>query len=185
KARDKGNLMAGSKTGIKAQGLGGAAPIAGYFPLNVPSMLVKRDGNGMVKQWQQNVSGQDKKVVYKAEDIVHIYYKREKGRAFGTPFLLSTLDDIRALRQAEENVLRLIYRNLNPLLHLQVGSTDIPGVQNEVDTVQIQFESMNQEAGFVTTERVNVKSIASDNIIDANPYLAYFEARVFTGLGVS
>jgi hypothetical protein len=44
---------------------------------------------------------------------------------------------------------------------------------------------MDVEGGLVTNERVEIKAIASNQIIDAKDYLNYFEARVFTVLGVS
>ena len=185
KGRDKQNLLGGSKTGINVQGLGGEAPVVGYFPINVTTISILRDKNGTVKGWQQEVEGQDKPVKYKVTDVVHIYYKKEKGSAFATPFLLSTLDDIRSLRQAEETVLRLIYRNLHPLLHIKVGTEELPGQQGEVDLVRGEFENMDLEAGFVTSERVNITAVSADKIIDAKEYLKYFEQRVFTGLGVS
>lgn len=173
--------------GVTVQGLGGAQPVVGYFPLNVTTLSIKRDKNGTVKGWQQEVSGQDKPVKFKPEDIVHIYYKREKGNAFGTPFLMPVLDDIRALRQAEENVLKLIYRNLFPYIHVQVGLPEegFGATDPEIARTQRDIENMDLEAGLVTSERVNIKPIANDKIIDANPYLKYFEQRVFTGLGVS
>lgn len=172
---------------VQVQGIGGAEPVAGYFPINVTTMTIKRDKNGTVKGWQQEVDGQDKPVKFKPEDIVHIYYKREKGNAFGTPFLMPVLDDIRALRQAEENVLKLIYRNLFPYIHVQVGLAEegLGATDPEIQRTQLDIESMDLEAGLVTSERVNIKPIANDQIIDANPYLKYFEQRVFTGLGVS
>lgn len=172
---------------VQVQGIGGAEPVAGYFPLNVTTMMVKRDKNGTVKGWQQEIEGQDKPVKFKPEDIIHIYYKREKGNGFGTPFLMPVLDDIRALRQAEENVLKLIYRNLFPYIHVQVGLTEegLGATDPEIRRTQTDIESMDLEAGLVTSERVNIKPIANDKIIDANPYLKYFEQRVFTGLGVS
>jgi hypothetical protein len=173
--------------GVTVQGLGGMQPVGAYFPLNVTTMSVKRDKFGTVKGWQQEVEGQDKPVKYKPQDIVHIYYKREKGTIFGIPFLLPVLDDIRALRQAEENVLKLIYRNLFPYIHVQVGLPEegLGASDPEIQRTQQQIETMDLEAGLVTSERVNLKPIANDQVIDANPYLKYFEQRVFTGLGVS
>lgn len=180
KARDQAYIY---PKGIKVTGLNGTTPVAGYFPLNVVTMTVKRDKNGTVKGWQQTADGQDKPTKFKTEDVVHIYYKREKGAAFGTPFLLPVMDDIRALRQAEENALRLLYRNLFPFYHYQVGTPEFPAEDSEITEAQTEIESMDLEGGLVTSERHNIKSIASDQIIDAVPYLKYFEDRVFTGLG--
>lgn len=173
--------------GLNVTGLNGGAPVAGYFPLNLATMQTKRDKTGLIKSWQQEVDGQDKAVKFKPEDMVHYYYKREKGRVFGTPWLLPAIDDIRALRQIEENILRLVYRNLHPLWHIQVGdkAEGMHGEDKEVDAVRAEVENMDVEGGLVTTERVTVSAIASNQIIDANNYLCYFEQRAFTVLGVS
>lgn len=184
KARAKDNLPF---QGMNVMGVGDSMPCAGYWPLHLASMQVRRDKFGTIKSWQQEMEGQDKPVKFKPEDIVHIYYKREKGRAFGTPWLLPALDDIRALRQVEENVLRLVYRNLHPLWHIKVGSDQegMGGEDDEVEAVRSEVENMDVEGGLVTTERVTVVPIASNQIIDANAYLQHFEQRAFTVMGVS
>ena len=43
---------------------------------------------------------------------------------------------------------------------------------------------MDVEGGIVTTERVTITPIASDKVIDAEPYLRYMEDRVFSGMGI-
>jgi hypothetical protein len=169
---------------VKVTGLNGAQPIAGYFCLNATTLKVKRDANGTITGWQQEVDGADKTVKFKPEDIVHIYYKREKGNAFGTSFLIPVLDDVRALRQAEENVLRMMYRNIYPFYHMAVGEKDAPGTPSEIAEVQDAVNNMDVEGGIVTTNRVVIKPIASDQVINAEPYLRYLEDRVFSGMGV-
>lgn len=192
KSRDQAAGAQGKGVGITYQGLGGNPPIAGYFPQNPTTFEVKRDKNGAIKQWQQNPpdsggGGDSKGVKFKPEDIVHIPYKRERGAAFGTPFCIPVLDDVRALRQAEENVLKMLYRNVYPFWHFQVGlqQEGFQGTDLEIDATRREIEMMDLEGGLVTSERVNVKAIAADKIVDALPYLKFFEARVFTGLGVS
>lgn len=184
KARAKDTSMF---QGLNVTGISGLQPVAGYFPLNLSTLRVKRDQYGVIKGWQQETDASDKTVKYKPDDIVHIYYKREKGRVFGTPWLLPALDDIRALRQIEENVLRLVYRNLHPLWHVQVGSEQegMQGEDEEVELVQQEIENMDVEGGLVTTERVKITPIASNQIIDAYNYLKHFEQRAFTVMGVS
>lgn len=170
--------------GVNVQGLNGAQPVVGYFPINVTTMQVKRDQYGTVKQYKQVVSGADKEPKFKPDDMIHTYYKRAKGNAFGTPFLLAVLDDIRALRQAEDNVLKMLYRNIYPFYHIAIGSDDFPADDPEIDAAKTEVEGMEVDGGLVTSERWNINAISADKVIDANPYLAYFEARVFTGLGV-
>jgi len=171
-------------SGMNVQGVGDRKPIVGYFPLNITTMSVRRDKNGTVKSWQQEVVGESRVLKFKPEDIVHMYYKREKGHAFGNPFLLTVLDDIRLLRQAEENVARLIYRNLFPFYHYKVGTPERPAEDTEILEIQSAIENARLEDGLVTSERHSIEPIASNQIIDAHPYLKYFEDRVFTGLGV-
>ena len=167
---------------LNIQGYAGRQPVTGYFPVNVTTMTVKRDKYGSVKQWQQEAESNTAK--FKPEDIIHTYYKRSKGNAFGTPFITPVLDDIRALRQAEDNVLKMMYRNINPFYHIKVGSEEYPADNPEIDAAKAEVEGMAVDGGLVTSERWNISAIAADKVIDANPYLAYFEDRVFSGLGV-
>lgn len=170
--------------GANIAGLNGKDPVAGYFPLNVTTMKVKRDKNGTVKGWQQEVEGADKPVKFNPEDVVHIYYKREKGNAFGTSFLIPVLDDVRALRQAEENVLRMMYRSIYPFYHVKVGDKESGGTPAEIQAVKDEIDGMEVEGGLVTSSRVEIKPIASDKVIDAEPYLRYMEERIFSGMGI-
>ena len=105
--------------------------------------------------------------------ILHIYYKKERGSAYGVSFLIPVLDDVRALRQAEENVLKMMYRYIYPFYHAKVGTEDTPGTSAEVDNIQEKINGMDIEGGLVTTERVEIKPLALDKVIDADPYLKY------------
>ena len=165
-------------------GINDQDPIVGYFPLNVTQFNVKRDENGTVEEWQQEVESSGDTVEFSAEEIIHFYYKREKGNAFGTPFLVPVLDDVRALRQAEENVLKMMYRNIYPFFHVQVGTEDLPGTDTEISAVEEVINDMEVDGGLVTTSRVKINPIASNQVIDAAPYLSYLEERVFSGMGV-
>lgn len=168
--------------GVTVKGLKGLEPVVGYFLLNPTTMKVKRDKNGTILGWQQDVG--DKPATFKPDDVVHFYYKRERGNAFGTPFLIPVLDDVRALRQAEENALRMLYRNIYPFYHIAVGEKEAPGQAHEIDDVVTSVANMEVEGGLVTTSRVTVKAIAADQVVQAEPYLRYYEDRVFSGLGI-
>ena len=168
--------------GANVTGLYGKDPVAGYFCANPVNMKCKRDDFGTVTSWQQDT---DKgKQEFNPEDVVHFYYKREKGNAYGTSFLIPVLDDVRALRQAEENVLKMMYRNIYPFYHVAVGTEEQTGTTKEVEEVKDAIDGMDVEGGLVTTERVKITPIASDKVIDAEPYLKYLEARVFSGMGI-
>lgn len=169
--------------GATIQGVYGGDAVAGYFPINATTITLKRDKDGTIIQYKQTVGSEE--VTFNPEDIVHFPYKREKGNAFGTPILWPVLDDVRSLRQAEENVLRMMYRNIYPFYHVVVGTDEIPGGSTEIDEVKEQIEGMTPESGLVTSNRVNIKAIASDQVINAEPYLTYMENRVFSGMGMS
>ena len=168
--------------GSTITGLYGKDPIAGYFCANPVTIKCKRDEFGTVTEWQQdNDSGTQ---TFNPEDVVHFYYKREKGNAYGTSFLIPVLDDVRALRQAEENVLKMMYRNIYPFYHVAVGTEEQTGTTREVEELKEAIDGMDVEGGLVTTERVKITPIASDKVIEAEPYLRYMESRVFSGMGI-
>ena len=168
--------------GTNIQGLYGKDPVAGYFCANATVTKCKRDDYGKITEWQQET---DKgKQTFSPEDVVHFYYKREKGNAYGTSFLVPVIPDVKALRRAEENVLKMMYRNIYPFYHVSVGTEEVTGTSQEVDDLQESIGDMDVEAALVTTERVTIKPIASDKVIDASPYLKYMESRVFSGFGI-
>lgn len=168
--------------GVNIQGLAGKDPVIGYFCANPSTMTVMRDEHGVVTKWKQETDAGEQE--FAPEDVIHFYYKRPKGNAYGTSFLVPVLDDIRALRQAEENVLKMMYRNIYPFHHVKVGTEDQPGTEKEVDKIIEEINNMDVEGGIVTTERVTITPIASDKVIDAEPYLRYMEDRVFSGMGI-
>lgn len=184
KSRMKGSAGA---TGVKAVGYSNAQPVAGYFVAAPTTMTVSRDDNGKILNYQQASSG-GSGVNYKPTEVIHLAYRKPTSRAYGVPFIFNALDDVKILRQIEENVARLIYRNLFPLYMYQVGS-DKPGFEatdEEIETVREEIRDMPMDGGIVVPERHNIKVVGAEgNAIDANGYLTYFRQRVFTGLGVS
>lgn len=168
--------------GETLQGLYGKDPIAGYFCANPVTMKCKRDEHGTVTSWQQKTDSGEQE--FGPEDVVHFFYKREKGKAYGTSFLIPVLDDVRALRQAEENVLKMMYRNIYPFFHIAVGTDENTGTSAEVDALKEALDGMDVEGGLVTTERVKITPVAADKVIEAEPYLKYMESRVFSGMGI-
>ena len=168
--------------GTNLQGLYGKDPVVGYFCANPVHMKCKRDKNGVIQKWQQdNDAGKQE---FDPKDVIHFYYKREKGYAYGTSFLVPVLPDVQALRRAEENVLKMMYRHIYPFYHVMVGTEEATGTTAEVNALQEEINGLDVEGGLITTERVTIKPIALDKVINAEPYLQYMEARVFSGLGI-
>lgn len=183
-AKSRMNNPAQVPQGMNLIGMGGQPPVAGYFVLNCSTFSARRDQFGTVKAWLQKSDDDSKEKRFKPEDIVHIYYRREKGDLWAKPFLLPVLDDVRALREAEENILRMMWRGVFPFHHVKVGSDEMPASDGDIEKVEDQTARMEREGGLVTSHTVDIKAVASDKIINAAPYLKYFEERVFTGIGI-
>lgn len=184
KARQKsGNAI----PGMKAVGYTGKQPIAGYFCLPAQTMKISRDETGTITGYQQD-DGNGSTNDFKTEDVIHFAYKRPRGRAFGIPYAWPVLPDIKLLRQIEEDVARLIYRNLFPLYQYKIG-IDKPGFEadpTEIEEMRELIREMPMDGALVVPERHNI-SVVSNNgaIMDAQGYLKYFRQRVFSGMGVS
>lgn len=184
KARQK---TGGGATGVTAVGYTGKQPIAGYFVLPATSIMIARDDTGKLLNYQQDI-GTGTPLVFKPEDVVHFHYKRPRGRAFGVPFIHNVLEDVKLLRQIEENVARLIYRNLFPIYQYKVG-IDKPGFEatdEEVETLREEIRDMPMDGALVVPERHEITVIGSQGqALDASEYLKYYRQRVFTGLMAS
>jgi hypothetical protein len=170
--------------GLTYKGLGDKDPVAGYFRQAPSTISIQVDKHGTVSRYKQVVGENEK--TFKKEDVVHIYFKKPAGRFFGVPLATPVLDDVRLLREVEDNVARLIYRHLNPLYLYRVG-IDKPGYEatdEEIEYMKQQIENMPTEGGLVIPERHDVNILGAEKeALDAEKYLKYFERRVFTGFG--
>lgn len=185
KARNKKNITIPS---IKATGIDkSGAPVGGYFRLNPRTIQVKADEYGNVSAWQQEGES-GKTVTFKIEDVIHIYYKREAGEIFAIPYVAPALEDVRLLRQLEDNIAVLVYRYAVPIYHWIIGLAQ-PGYEaspEEILEAKGKINEMPTDGAIITNERTTIKAIGADGLaLQAEPYMRYFEQRVFTGLGVS
>jgi hypothetical protein len=180
-------------SGMPIQRIAGPSlqPIAAYFPIDPTSIRVKRDFHGKVLKYWQRVPGNPIMPQFIPEDVVHVYYERKEGFAFGTPYIVPVLDDIRSLRRMEENVEMLVTQHIFPLFHYKVGTETAPAEiyddgTTEVDIIKDQIEKMPTEGSIVTPERHEITTLgAQGKALDASNYLKYFEKRVLSGLGIS
>lgn len=180
-------------TGAPIQRVNGPSlpPVAAYFPMDPTSIQIKRDYHGKVLKYWQRVPGNPIMPQFLPENIVHFYYDRKEGFAFGTPYIVPVLDDIRSLRRMEENVEMLVTQHLFPLYQYIVGTENSPAEiyedgTSEVDVIKNQIERMPTEGSIVTPERHEIKNLGAEGkALDAENYLKYFEKRVMAGLGLS
>jgi hypothetical protein len=173
--------------GLNVQGIAGAQPVGGYFCLAPKTIQIARDANGTVLQYQQKVAGSNKPLLIKPEDMVHMAWKKPTGYGFGVPFLLPVLDDIRLLREIEDNVANLLYKYLHPLYKFIVGLQENgkESTPEEIEYVRQMIQEMPMDGTLVIPERYNVEVVGAEGAaIDASWALNYFRQRVFSGLGI-
>lgn len=169
-------------------------PIAGIYVGDPLSLGVEIDKYGTPVKWKQNITSNDgtnPDLLIDPEDVVHIAMDRKTGMFFGTPYLLSVLDDIRALRKLEELVLVIAEKEAYPLYHYKIGTTEKPATiyddgTDEVTLVMNQLQGTPSNGFVVTSERHEIQLISRDkSAFDLTPLLEYFEKRVLGGLSLS
>lgn len=171
--------------GLQAKPVLGKKPVGGYFVMDPTAVEIKRDKNGTVSGYK--LTGTEEQE-FKAEDVIHIYVDRDAGNSFGTPRIISSLEDVKILRKIEGNTLSLIYRFSIPLYQMKIGlpETNFMATDNEISEAQKQINKMPMDGIIVTNERTQFLAIGAEGkAIDLSPYLSYYEKRVFTGLNVS
>ena len=160
--------------------------IGGYTRIDPCSIRIKRDKHGNVLKYEQGFGSNKKQ--FKPEDVVHLYLDKSANNAFGTPRIIAALEDVKLLRKIEGNVTALIYRFAMPLYQWKIGIPEVgfQGTDEEISKAKYEIESGSLDGVFITNEKTEIKAIGAEgNAMNMQPYLAYFENRVFSALGVS
>jgi len=171
--------------GVKLRRIGNKNPVMAYERLPVETMSVKVDENGNILKYKQSTNHGVQK--YDPEDIIHIKYKQPAGKFFGVPFMIPVLDDVKLLRQVEDNVAKLLYRHLHPLFLYHVGKDEEgkEATDGEIESAYKKIVDMPVDGGLVLPERHDIDLLTKETGIEVGEYLDYFEKRAFTGMGVS
>lgn len=160
--------------------------VGGYFRIDPSTIEIQRDTNGAIKTYQQTL-GNDT-IKFKPTDVIHFYIDKEPSNAFGTPRIASALEDVKMLRRIEGNVERLIYRCLFPITQMKVGipQQGMMATDQEIKEAQQVVEQLVDDGLIITNEKVEFKNLGANNVaLNAEPYLNYFEKRVFSALYLS
>ncbi len=177
--------------GYDLRGLRGRPVIGGFFLLEAECMVPlidKETGErkGWIYRYQDGLTYQNK--LFPIDQIYHFTYCPEGNDDWGYSMLGPALEDVRSLRNAEEAILKLIYRHLNPLIHVVAPDLldDGQGRQEDVDLVSELITRMAHDGFVVTGPGYEMSSIGAESqALRAEAYLDFFKARSFTGLGVS
>ena len=172
--------------GIQAVGVWDTKPVGGYFRVDPTTVKIKRDKNGTVKNYQQEVGSNTKN--FKDLDVIHFYIDRDGNSAFGLPRLVAVLEDIKMLRKIEGSSLSQIYRYANPITQVKIGleQPEAWATEQEIKDAQKEIEKYNNDGVLITNERTQIISVGADGeALDITKYMEYFEKRVFSALNVS
>lgn len=171
--------------------VGATEPIIGYYLIPTEQVRILRDKHNRPKKYMQRTNPltyapTDRDPVWPAERVIHFHIDRKTGRAFGTPYLSATLDDIVALRQMEEDIQNLIHRELFPLYKYRIGTAEQPAEPEEIEKAALEIENLRAEGGLILPFRHDIEVIGSqDSVLNAAPYLEHFKERVAVGLGLA
>lgn len=167
-------------------------PICGYYIIPTETVRILRDKNNRTLAYKQAIDGHGAKSSsareprWNADDVIHLYYDRKPGRAFGTPFIVNVLDDVIALRQIEEDIQNLVHREMFPMYTYTVGTEENPSSPQEIEDAALELENLRTEGGLVLPERHKVEVLGAQNkALDATNYLIEFRNRVITGMGLA
>ena len=163
-------------------------PVAGYIRLDPCSVIIVTDKYGNILRYEIEQERLYERQKILPKDMIHIAIDRKAGSKYGTPRLESVLEDIKALREIEGDVLTLIHRFCFPLYHVKVGLAQpgYNGTQTEIDDIKNKIYTMQEDGMLITNEKIEVTAIgAENNALDIANYLSYFEKRAFTGLNTS
>lgn len=166
-------------------------PIAGIFVIPETKIKPIEDLYGLVINYRYEVKPGFYEY-FTPEEIIHLSLEKKPGSNIGTPPLESVVDDLRALRQVEESLERLIYKLSTPIIHAKVGTPERPASFNkisgeeEVKEVSEALTHLEESGGITTNERVEFKILGAESqALRLGGYLDYFKNRVLIGLTCS
>lgn len=173
--------------GYKLSPVLGNQVVGGYFVAPATTIKIARDVNGEVLRYRQDIAGSAKHKEFKPDDMIHFYMDRPTGRAWGEPFILPVLDDIRLLREVEDNVARLQHRSLHPIYDITING-EVQGTEalrEEIELIRQQLRELEEHGVLIKPQRysLEVKGVEGE-VLDVEWFVTYLRNRVFAGLGI-
>lgn len=168
----------------------GVDPVAGFYLIPTEKALILRDKNNNPLAYRQALedighTGNIDEPEWDANEVIHMFFDRKPGRAFGTPFVTAVLDDVISLRQMEEDFLNLSHKELFPLYKYKIGTEERPASPEEINDAVLELENLRTEGGLILPERHDVEVIGSEgSSLSIEPYLDHMRNRVARGLGM-
>ena len=169
-----------------------ARATAAWYPVTVRWLEPLLDRNTRdVVGWQLRIKereGTPKTHNFRVQDVIHLWYNCPPGGIYGIPPLLSAVEDVRALRQIEEDVLKLVHKYTHPLIQVTMADTlgYGEGVRADVTELVSTINTMAEDGFLVTMPGQEVRMIGAESMaLRVEPYVDLFKRRVFSSLGMS
>lgn len=167
-------------------------PIASLSVPDPSTITIKQTKSGRPSAYVQRVGEQERN--WSHHDVIHITTRKKSGDIWGTPFVIPSLEDIKALRKLEMVGEHVCHKFAFPLLHWRVGTEKLPAAKvmvnglptAEVDIADEYASRMAQEGYVVTSERHEIKIVGTEGErLDMGPFIEHYERRVIAGLRLS
>lgn len=171
-------------------------PISAISVPDPASVKIKQTATGRPYAYVQEIEGHSKRRIWQHHDVIHVPVAIKDGFAFGTPYIIPCIEDIKALRKFEMLSEHVGHKFAFPFMHWKVGNDKFPAEVtvdpetgtpiSEVIMARQRLDELSQEGYVVTTHRHEVVLLGHDGeIFDLAPYIKHYEARVLSGLRVS
>lgn len=173
---------------LPKKGINDLEPVLGYFRADPKKMKPVSSKSGKQLMAWQFVPEFGKPKIFNKEDIVHFAFNVQVSTVWGLPSITPVIEDVRAYRQAEEYVIRLLYKHLNPLMHHMVPPADQDGLgrQEDVDAAYAAHTTVAPDGMIITPPGHEIKMIGAESrAIRGEGYMKMFRERIYAGLGLN
>lgn len=177
---------------LPKQGINGLPPVLGYFRADPKKMKPVSSKSGRQLMAWQYVPEFGKPKIFNIEDIVHFAFNVQVSTVWGLPSITPVIEDVRAYRQAEEYVIRLLYKHLHPLMHHEVpaisegGYIEGGGRQEDVDAAYAAHTTTAPDGFIITPPGHKISMVGAESrSVRGEGYMKMLRERIYAGLGLN
>lgn len=153
------------------------------------TIYVNRDKSGNFSEGQEDAYLQylpnkpNEPIKFAYNEIVHFKHNPIGETAYGNSVLTPLLEVLQIKLEIESNLNTILDRYAAPLIHVKVGTDEMPGQQSEIDSLSADMEDIYADTEFVTDHRVSMDPVGVKQVaMDLKPPLEYVENQVISGL---